>query len=148
MVKRKINYPTGVVVKSNINTRLSDKKPPVASKTTKYGNIKTVKDGLTFDSIAEQKYYDLHKNENVHFQVPFMLQDGFRLGDKKYRAINYIADFVFYNDDGSINKVVDVKGVRTDVFNIKSKMFTKRYGKPIYLAKQDKKTGLFTEERA
>ncbi|WP_306428755.1 DUF1064 domain-containing protein [Siminovitchia terrae] len=56
--------------------------------------------------------------------------------------MEYIADFEIRNTDGSI-EVVDVKGVKTDVFRMKEKMFLKRY--PHKLSIVGYKKGKFEE---
>ncbi|MGL5684408.1 MAG: DUF1064 domain-containing protein [Vagococcus fluvialis] len=118
--------------------------------TNKYGAKKTVLDGHLFDSKAEAKYYYMLKMRgitNFKMQEEFILQDKFEINGKKQRAIKYKPDFTFY-EDGQLVKVVDVKGKRTADFNIKAKMFMKRYGIPLILAKYDYKSKTFEEEMA
>ena len=69
-------------------------------------------------------------------QETFVLQDKFRLNGKAYIAIKYKPDFTFYDEHGNLTKVVDVKGVMTDVFKIKAKLFANRYGMQITVAKK------------
>lgn len=38
----------------------------------------------------------------------------------------YVADFVIFNNDGTC-RIVDVKGVETDVFKLKMKMFKAQF---------------------
>jgi hypothetical protein len=62
-------------------------------------------------------------------QVPFVLvpgQDGSE-DDCYTRPITYVADFV-YLDHRRVMVVEDVKGVRTEVFNLKRKLMLWRYG--------------------
>ena len=105
----------------------------------KYGAKKVMVDGIKFDSKAEAAYYQIHKtgveSGVIKMQVPFILQEKFRLNGKAFREIKYIADFVFYDKEGNILKVVDVKGETTPVFNLKAKMFAKMFGREIVLAK-------------
>ena len=55
-------------------------------------------------------------------QVKFEVQPGFiSFTGKKIRAITYIADFVIDRGNGVL-EIVDAKGKRTEVFNIKWKM--------------------------
>lgn len=63
--------------------------------------------------------------EDLRLQVPYLLQEGFVKDGKKHREITYIADFVYTENDKTI--VEDSKGVITDVFAIKQKLFEKRY---------------------
>ena len=113
----------------------------------KYGNKKVQFDGYVFDSIAERDYYLLHrKDKNMEMQVKFVLTETMKFEGKTIRKMTYTPDFVFYNDDGTIKKVVDVKGFATDTFKVKAKVFMAKYNIPLYLAIKDKKTGLFIEK--
>ncbi|WEG74394.1 DUF1064 domain-containing protein [Vagococcus intermedius] len=147
-IKRKFKYPSGVLLSRGINTPMSGDSHLKRKNKPKFSNVKTEHNGLKFDSKAERKYYELHKDENMKFQVEFLLQESFRVGSKTYRSIKYKADFVFYDSDGQTNKVVDVKGARTEVFNIKAKIFVKKYGIPLFVAVLDSKTGIFLEKLA
>ena len=62
------------------------------------------------------------------FQPIVVLQDKFIYQGRMIRAITYRADFAYF--DRAVNRGVieDVKGMETDVFKIKKKMFLKKYG--------------------
>lgn len=100
---------------------------------TKYGSRKTEVDGILFDSRREaSRYSELKMLEQgkvitgLQLQPEFELQAGFR--DSKgvwRRPITYKADFL-YIEEGKVI-VEDVKGMQTDVFKIKMKMFLKQY---------------------
>ena len=100
---------------------------------TKYNNKKTVIDGITFDSRDESLYYQALKDMKINglikdfeLQPKFELQEAFVKNGKKYRAINYIADFrVINNDDSSY--IIDIKGMLTTEFKIKMKLFNYKY---------------------
>lgn len=99
---------------------------------TKYRAKKTVIDGIKFDSKKEAKRYialrELEKKGNIEklmLQPRFLLQEGFRKNGKAYRKIEYVADFM-YEQDGKLI-VEDVKGIKTDVYKLKQKLFEKRY---------------------
>lgn len=101
----------------------------------KYRNKKTIIDGITFDSKAEAKRYKELKLmeqagliKSLALQPKFLLQDNFKYNGKTYRKIEYIADFSY--TDVTTNKVIieDVKGIETDVFKLKLKLFLKLYG--------------------
>lgn len=101
---------------------------------SKYNAKKKVVDGHTFDSKREaERYCDLKlflragEIRNLVLQPRFLLQDKFvdKQGNK-HRKIEYVADF-FYIDKLGRNVVEDVKGVLTDVYKIKKKMFLKIY---------------------
>ena len=99
----------------------------------KYFNKKTVVDGIEFDSKKESiRYKELKLLErsglikNLQLQVKFELQPSFKKNGKTYRAITYIADFVYTEKKGQ--KVIeDSKGYETEVFKIKRKMFEYKY---------------------
>ena len=101
--------------------------------TSKYKNKKVVVDNILFDSKKEANYYtklkilrDAGKITDLELQKRFVLQQGFKLNGKSYRAITYIADFI-YKDDKGVH-VVDTKGYRTEVYKIKKKLFMKKFG--------------------
>ncbi|MDT2766527.1 DUF1064 domain-containing protein [Lactococcus raffinolactis] len=113
----------------------------------KYGAKKTVIDGIEFDSKAEALYYQLHKHDKgMKMQEKFVLMDKFKLNGKAYREIAYKPDFTFYDDQGNLIKVVDVKGIMTPEFRIKSKLFASRYGMQIMVAKKVNSTLRFDEK--
>ena len=99
---------------------------------SKYRARKTEIDGIKFDSKKEAKRYTelklLERNgdiEKLTLQPRFLLQEGFRKNGKAYRKIEYVADFM-YQQDGKLI-VEDVKGMKTDVYKLKQKLFEKRY---------------------
>ena len=98
----------------------------------KYKNKKTQVDMYVFDSIAEsRRYKELALLERVgeikklQLQPRFLLQESFKKNGKTYRKIEYIADFM-YEENGKVI-VEDVKGIQTDVFKLKHKLFEKKY---------------------
>ena len=85
-----------------------------------------------FDSAKEaQRYRELKLLErageisNLELQPRFLLQESFKKNGKIYRKIEYIADFKYIEKDKTI--IEDVKGLQTDVFKIKHKLFEKKY---------------------
>lgn len=113
----------------NINSWKSWEKPTMS----KYKNKKVVIDNILFDSKKEANYYtklkilkDAGKITDLELQKKFVLQDKFKLNGKTYRAITYVADFVYKDDKGM--HVVDTKGYRTQVYKIKKKLFVKKFG--------------------
>jgi|SRR5699024_8827644 len=112
-------------------------------KKSKFNNKKIEVDGYIFDSHLEAKYYKelkLRKKAGdilfFRLQPKYLLQPSFIKDGTKYRKIEYIADFEVHHLDGSI-EVVDVKGVKTNVFRIKEKMFHKRYPHKLTLITKD-----------
>lgn len=101
---------------------------------SKYRAKKTNVDGIEFDSKREaDRYCELKLLEkaneirNLELQPRFLLQDKFK--DKTgttHRKIEYVADFMYVDKDNK--KIVeDVKGMMTDVYKLKKKMFLKIY---------------------
>ena len=98
----------------------------------KYKNKKTQVDMYVFDSAREAKRYKELKLlerageiSNLELQPHFLLQDSFKKNGRTYRKIEYVADFK-YIEKGKII-LEDVKGIQTDVFKIKHKLFEKIY---------------------
>lgn len=102
---------------------------------SKYGNRKTVVDGIEFDSKLEaQRYVTLKLMQRggmisqLKLQVPFTLIPKQKRDDgKTERACEYIADFTYYDEfDNFI--VEDVKGRRTPEYIIKRKLMLYIHG--------------------
>lgn len=64
---------------------------------------------------------------------------------KAVRAIKYKADFEVMYADGGV-EVVDVKGMMTDIFRMKAKLFMNRYGIPLVIVKYSVRKNEFTRE--
>ncbi|MCD2247802.1 DUF1064 domain-containing protein [Listeria marthii] len=116
---------------------------------SKYNAKKVVIDNITFDSKAEAAYYQQLKllkmsGEVVSFdlQPEFILQDSFVKNGKKYHAIKYRADFLVRYSDGH-EELIDVKGMLTNEFILKRKLFEMRYMQSIKCMKL--KSGQFVE---
>lgn len=99
----------------------------------KYHAKKTVVDGITFDSRKEADRYLVLKGmeedgsiEDLRRQVRYELVPAFNVDGKHYRPVWYRADFVYREDGREV--VEDVKGMKTDVYRLKSKLFARRYG--------------------
>ena len=113
---------------------------------------KTVIDGITFDSKTEAEYYEYLKKLEEEKKIYrlrchpiYVLQEPIERHGKKYKAIKYIADFKYWDDEAQMNVVVDVKGFAMEDARLKRKMFAYKY--PLYrlewVAKSNKysKTG-------
>lgn len=101
----------------------------------KYHAKKTVVNGITFDSKAEAKRYrellimqEAGEIDGLELQPLFLLVSSFKCRGKSYRDIRYIADFLYRETATNTLVVEDVKGVETEVFKIKKKLFLKKYG--------------------
>lgn len=101
---------------------------------TKYHNKKVTYFGKSFDSKREGNRY-LYLLDRQHrgaikdliLQPEFILQEAFEKDGIKYRPIIYIADFSYTETKTNKRIIEDAKGVKTDVFKIKKKLFEKRY---------------------
>lgn len=100
---------------------------------------KVVIDGYKFDSKREAQFYTTFvRNCPYRFdtQHKFTLQDSCAIGGLKLRKIDYIADFVIYDEDNSISHVIDIKNGYSPYAvdaksRIKFKLFAARYGMPV-----------------
>lgn len=92
----------------------------------KYNNIKTVVDGIKFDSKREAYYYLYYKRlqenkiiSNLKLQTPIKFDiDGKHI-------FTYKADFEYEDEYG--HHYIDVKGVETPVFRLKKKLIEAKY---------------------
>lgn len=90
--------------------------------------------GITFASKKEmQRYLILLSRQqageirDLEMQVPYVLQEGFIYGGKKYREIRYVADFRYFDKKVGDYIVEDVKGFRTQTYLLKIKLFLYKY---------------------
>lgn len=100
----------------------------------KYRNKKVIVDEKEFDSKREgNRYKELKLLErageikDLELQPRFLLQDSFKKNGRTFRKIEYVADFKYIENGKTI--VEDVKGMQTDVFKLKHKIFEKVYPK-------------------
>ena len=105
----------------------------------KYGNKKTVIDGIKFDSIAEsRRYIQLKHLEEIgeisHLRLQprfdYFAENTLTKAGKPSLLFLYKADFDYCTDDGKYI-VEDVKSKFTDklpVFNLKKKLIEDRHG--------------------
>jgi len=110
------------------------------TKKSKYRNKKVTVDGIKFDSHAEATFYHLLKSmkkakliDEFELQKKFTLQDSFKFEGKTVRAITYVCDFHVLRN--GVYDVIDVKGMETDVFKMKRKMFINKFGKDIIIVR-------------
>ena len=95
---------------------------------SKYKNVKTTLDGITFDSKKEATRYTelmmLQRSgliQNLRLQVPFELIPAQKEGKITIeRALGYVADFVYTENGKTI--VEDCKGMKTRGYIIKRKL--------------------------
>lgn len=103
----------------------------------KYNAKKVKLDGYTFDSMMEADHYcelklleraKVIRDLKVH--PAYILQEPFIYQGRKERAIKYEADFSYEEDGRQV--VEDVKGMRTDAYKIKRKLFLYKYNDVIF----------------
>ena len=93
------------------------------SEKRKYRNQKTEYEGHIFDSQAEaNRYAELKIMERSGIIKGFSIQPSFIID----KGIRYRPDFIVCGADGTV-WVEDVKGVETQAFKIKEKMFNEKY---------------------
>ncbi len=99
----------------------------------KYNNHKIEIDGFTFDSKLEADFYQrlkplvkTGKIKELKIHPRYLLQEGFSKNGKHFNPIYYVADFEVTYDDG-VTVIYDTKGIRTEVYKIKRKLFEYRY---------------------
>lgn len=100
----------------------------------KFHAKKTEIDGIIFDSKHEaERYAELKLLErgrvitDLTLQPRFELQEGYTSpSGKRVRPITYIADFMYTEDGKTV--VEDAKGMKTDVYRLKKKIFEYKYG--------------------
>ena len=103
---------------------------------SKYGNKKTISDGIVFDSKKEAIRYNelklLEKAKEItdlELQPRFMLLPSFKRDGKTIRKIEYVADFRYREPDGTVI-VEDVKSAITKknpVYMLKKKLLLHKY---------------------
>lgn len=93
----------------------------------KYRAIKTVVDGIKFDSKAEARRYSVLKILEKAGEISSLeLQPKYDLVINGTKVGFYKADFRYVRDGELI--VEDVKGMKTPIYNLKKKMIKAIYG--------------------
>jgi len=106
----------------------------------KYGNKKTVVDGIKFDSKWEsQRYLYLKSLEKAERIKNLNLQPKFLITVNGQKICAYIADFEYDKEHGSgdwEHIIEDAKGVETPEFKLKKKLMKAVHNIEIYLSKK------------
>lgn len=122
----------------------------IARHGNKYHAKKTEIDGIKFDSQAEASYYLAHvKGKYDHFSCheSFEIIPKFKLGKRNKRKRVYSPDFVIYDDEQNMIKVVDVKPAKiTADASLRMTLFEYMYKIPVTIAKLDYRSHLFIEK--
>lgn len=97
---------------------------------SKYGNKKVKVDGYTFDSKKEARRYGELKLllkggviKDLKLQPRYELQPSYKKNGKTIRKIEYIADFEYYDNEKQKLVIEDVKGMKTNTYKLKKKIF-------------------------
>lgn len=104
----------------------------------KYNNTKKEYDGIMFDSkkemymyIALKKWLDEGRIENLELQKTYELQPRFSIRKGKKlrinRPITYTPDFVFFDKLEGRVRVLDAKGMKTETYKLKKKLFEYKF---------------------
>jgi len=99
---------------------------------SKYGNIHTEYKGQTFMSKKEVQYAmtldSLKKAKNASERVvSYETQVSYKIVLNDIKICRYITDFIVKYADGHI-EIIDVKGVRTQIYRLKKRLVEAQYG--------------------
>lgn len=90
----------------------------------KYRNVKTIVDGIKFDSKKEAKRWQelilLERSKKIsqlQRQVTYVLSSSVVINGRKRPALKYVADFVYVENNELI--IEDCKGIITEGYRIK-----------------------------
>lgn len=99
----------------------------------KYGAVRTIIEGIAFDSKKEAtKYRELKLLKmageiiDIELQPEYILQDSYIRHGKPIKAIVYRGDFRVTYKDGRV-VVMDTKGFRTKEYLLKKKLLLAKY---------------------
>ena len=102
----------------------------IPNKRSKYNNKKIKIDGHCFDSIKESKFYEELKLRLIVKDIlGFCVQPKFILADN----VSYKPDFIVFEKDNT--RIIDIKGMETQVFKIKKKLFEEKFNLKIEIIK-------------
>lgn len=108
---------------------------------SKFRNVSTVLDNLKFSSGAEAKRYEELKLllrgrliRDLRMQVRYELLPAVRFHDAKRltSGLDYVADFVYFDEKLQREVIEDAKGARTRVYLMKKHMMKCLLGLDIY----------------
>lgn len=102
-------------------------------KKSKYGNKKTIVDGVVFSSKGEaRRYLQLKMLEKSGHIKNLQMQIKYQITINGLKVCNYIADFVYFSVADNITIVEDFKGMRTPVYKLKKKLMKSVLGIDIF----------------
>ena len=100
-------------------------------KENKYHNRKVTVDGITFDSVKEMaRWQELRLMERAGEITGLVRQVKIEIipKTKLYRAVSYVADFVYFDKREGKTVYEDTKGMQTEVYKLKKKLLYWRHG--------------------
>ena len=110
---------------------------PAPEKKKKYNNVPDARGEIRFDSKKEARRYDelmlrlrAGRIEDLKLQPQFTLQEAYTTPEgKRVRAIRYVADFSYFDNDLDKDVVEDVKSraTKTRVYAIKKKLLREKF---------------------
>lgn len=99
---------------------------PFEHKPSKYRNVKTMVDGIEFDSKKEAaRYQELKIMEKAGIISELKLQVVHDLSVNAVHVCKYIADFTYIRDNRRVTE--DVKGMKTIIYKMKKKLMKAIY---------------------
>lgn len=105
---------------------------PRQDRHSKYGNLKTEYNGYVYMSKKEADYaqeldYNRKERRIGKRVVSFTRQVPFQITVNGKKICKYLADFKVLYADGH-EEIIDVKGVRTQMYSLKKKLVEAQYG--------------------
>ena len=96
---------------------------------SKYGNIPQHVDGIFFHSKREARHYKVLKAmQQAEIIRDLEMQPKFNLDFNGVHICNYFADFKYFDNELDREVVVDVKGVKTQVYKLKKRLMLAVHG--------------------
>jgi len=95
----------------------------------KYKARSTIIDGIKFTSLLEARFYKYFQEKGItilELQPRFLLQDKCTVRGENLRKIEYVADFKILHEWDEY--IIDAKGMKLPIFDLKLKLWKKRYG--------------------
>jgi len=97
-------------------------------KKTKYNSIKTTIDNIVFHSKKEaSRYKELKLMQDCGFIRDLKLQQIIPIIVNNIHICKYIADFAYFDVEQNKTIIEDVKGFKTQIYNLKKKLVEALY---------------------
>lgn len=98
------------------------------AKPSKYRAKRTEVDGQMFASKAEaNRYIELQRLQKAGIIEGLVTQYRYPLHVNGIKVCDYVADFVYWDNERQEKITEDVKGMRTPVYNLKKRMMKAQY---------------------